>query len=345
MRQLTYAQAIREGTLQCMEEDENVILIGEGVPDGVFGTTEKLQAWFPDRVFDSPLSENAVTGACIGAAINGKRPIMVHQRADFSLLALDQIINNAAKWRVMFGGVSSVPMVIRMVVGRGWGQGPQHSQSFHNLFAAIPGLKVVMPTTPYDAKGIMVAAIRSDDPVIILEHRWLYNIADDVPQEIYEVPLDEAALLRYGNDVTVVGFSYTTIEALKAHEFLTKNYGISIEVIDTVSAAPLDIAGIVNSVKHTGRLIVADISHTTGSIGGEIVRQVVEEAFHYLKCAPIVLGSEDRPQSTSHLTNKDFYTDTYDIVNTCLAFMGKDEITKVYPEYHDIPDKSFVGPF
>lgn len=343
-KELTYSQAILEATDQCMTEDNNVILIGEGVKDngGIFGTTKDLYKKYPERVFESPLSENGVTGFCIGAAISGLKPIMVHQRIDFSLLALDQIINNAAKWYYTFG--KPVPMVIRLLVGRGWGQGPTHSQTFHNLFAAIPGLKVVMPTSAFDAKGLMISAIKDNNPVIFIEHRWLHNIKDDVWEEPYHVQLNEAKLLRKGNDVTVVGFSYANVEAIQAYDLLA-TLNVSAEVIDAVSATPLDIDFIVESIKKTGRLVVADIGHTVGSIGGEIVRQVIERAFKYLKSAPIVVGSKNYPQPTSHYLTQDYYVDKYDIVNACLRSIGYPKISKVQREFHDIPDSNFTGPF
>ena len=194
-RELKYFQAILEATDQCLAADPRVYVIGLGVtdPKGIFGTTLGLEAKYgPRRVMDMPVSENALTGIALGSAVTGMRPIMTHQRVDFALLALDQLINNAAKWHTMFGGRMRAPMVIRLIIGRGWGQGPQHSQSLQALFAHIPGLKVVMPATPYDAKGLLVAAVEDDNPVIYLEHRWLHGIWGPVPEERYRVPLGEA---------------------------------------------------------------------------------------------------------------------------------------------------------
>jgi len=329
MRKFSYSEAILQAIDQSMAHDQNVILIGEGVPDGIFGTTKDLHHKYPDRVFDSPLSENGVTGFCIGAALNGKRPIMVHQRADFSLLALDQIVNNAAKWYHMFGGQISVPLVIRMIIGRGWGQGPQHSQSLQSLFAAIPGLKVIMPSHPYDVKGLMIGAIHDNNPVIILEHRWLYENVDNVDETFYRLPLNEANLLRKGEDVTIVAFSYGVLESLRAF-LLLHEHDIKSEIIDGVSINPLDIDTIINSVKKTGRLVVVDTAHEVMSIGAEIVRQVVEKAFGYLKSPPIVLGSKNYPQPTSQFLIRDYYTDGFDIANTCLKMFEKELIDKPF---------------
>ena len=187
---ITFAEAVREATVQAMEKDDSVLALGLGVtdPKGVFGTTLGLKEQFGrERVYDIPVSENAVTGICVGLAISGFRPILSHQRADFMLMSMDQIINNSAKWSYMFGGQSSVPLVIRTIVGRGWGQGPQHSQNFQAMFAQIPGLKVVSPTTPYQAKGLMVAAIEDPDPVMFIEHRWLHGQIGQVPKSYFSM--------------------------------------------------------------------------------------------------------------------------------------------------------------
>ncbi|HEY9765762.1 MAG TPA: alpha-ketoacid dehydrogenase subunit beta, partial [Chroococcales cyanobacterium] len=218
-RELTYSQAINEALDQALERDPSVYLIGEGVPDpkGIFGTTLGLQEKFGSaRVMDMPLSENGMTGVAVGSALMGLRPVMVHQRLDFALLALDQIVNHAAKWHYMFAGQQSVPLVIRLILGRGWGQGPQHSQSLHSWFAHIPGLKVVMPTTPHDAKGLLMKSIEDDNPVIFIEHRWLHDIKGEVPTEPYGVALGSCRVAREGKDLTIVSASYMTLEALKA---------------------------------------------------------------------------------------------------------------------------------
>jgi pyruvate dehydrogenase E1 component beta subunit len=355
--QISYIEAIREALDQSMVQDERVIVIGEGVPDpkAIFNSTLGLQEKFgKDRVFDMPLSENGVTGACIGAAIAGMRPVMIHQRIDFALLSLDQLINNAAKWHYMFNGKSSVPLVIRMIIGRGWGQGPQHSQSLQALFALIPGLKVVMPTTAHDAKGMMVAAIRDDNPVIFLEHRWLHPVVDSVPESIYEVPLDKAEILCEGSDITIATFSYMTIEALIAARALLSITGISVELIDMRSVRPLDSQMVINSVKKTGRLIVADTAHKTGSIAAELISQVVESAFESLKSAPIRICSPDFPTPTAPSMTEEYYPTPGTIADTVLKLLGKEVSINSYRELmqsiarkgmHDIPNQEFKGPF
>jgi pyruvate dehydrogenase E1 component beta subunit len=342
LRKLTYSQAINEAFDQCLTEDSNVVLVGEGVPDGVFGMTKDLKTKHESRVFDSPLSENGITGAVIGAAISGMRPVMIHQRQDFMLLSADQLINNAAKWYSTFG--KPCPLVVMAVQGRGWGNGPTHTANYQNLFASIPGLKVISPTSPYDAKGMMISAIRDNNPVIMLCHRWLLDTVGEVPAEMHEVPLDRAKVIREGTDVTIVGISYTVLDSLNAAK-LAENHNISVEVIDLRSIAPLDIPTIVQSVKKTGRLILADTSHKTGSVGAEIIRQVLEHCFNDLKYQPILLGSKDYPQPTSHYLTKDFYVSSGDILNACLRSLEKAEVEFEIAEPHDVPNKNYSVTF
>jgi len=227
-RKLRYCQAVNEAIDQCMAKDPNVYIMGLGVPDpkGVFGTTLGLQEKYgSSRVMDMPTAENGMTGIAIGSALVGMRPIMVHQRIDFFLLAMEQLVNQAAKWHYTFGGKSSVPLVVRLIIGRGWGQGPQHSQSLQAWFAHVPGLKVVMPTTAYDAKGLLISSIEDNNPIVFLEHRWLHNMVDYVPEETYRVELGKCKIMRAGTDITIAALSYMSVEALKAAEHL-KKFGI-----------------------------------------------------------------------------------------------------------------------
>lgn len=356
-RRITFAEAIREGLDQCMDRDSRVILIGEGVPDpkAIFGTTAGLREKYgARRVFDMPLAENGLTGACIGAALCGLRPVMVHQRIDFALLALDQLANNAAKWHYMFDGKASVPLVVRMIVGRGWGQGPQHSQSLQAMFAQFPGLKVVMPSTAHDAKGMLIAAIEDDNPVLFLEHRWLHHIQDDVPHGIYRVALDQARSLHEGSDVTIAAFSYMAIEALTAAKALLATMGIGADVIDMRSVSPLDSGRVVDSVRKTGRLVVVDNAMRTGGIAGELVSRVVEQAFGCLKAAPVRLASPDHPLPTSHFMNDGYYPTARSIADAVLTLLGTTERGGRYEQLclqtrragrHDSPNREFRGPF
>lgn len=355
-RQIKFYEAILEATDQMMELDTSVYLMGLGVPDpkGIFGTTMGLAAKYgPDRVMDMPTSENAMTGVAIGSAILGMRPIMTHQRVDFFLLALDQLINNAAKWNYMFNGQMKVPLVIRLIIGRGWGQGPQHSQSLHSLFAHIPGLKVVMPSSPYDAKGLLVSALEQDGPVIYLEHRWLHGIFGEVPKELYRVPFGKAKIIRAGTDVTLVASSQMTLEAYKAAQWLEKE-GISVELIDLRSIRPLDKETILTSIHKTGRFVVADPDWKTVGFSAELLAVATEEAFSSLKCAPVRIAYPDRLVPTSWTLSNHYYPTAKHIACEILKMVGNPahagglltEILKQFAqEPMDVPDKEFTGPF
>lgn len=356
-RDITFAQAIREGLDNAMDRDPNVILIGEGVPDpkAIFNTTAGLREKFGvRRVFDMPLAENGLTGICIGAALSGMRPVMVHQRIDFALLAIDQLVNNAAKWHYMFDGKASVPLVVRVIVGRGWGQGPQHSQSLQAMFSLVPGLKVIMPTTAYDAKGMLISAIEDNNPVMFIEHRWLHQIKDNVPEEYYRVTLGQAKVLHEGDAVTVAAFSYMVVESLIAAKALMSIMGIAIEVLDMRSVSPLDVASVLNSVRKTGRLIVADTAFRTGSIAGELISQIVEQAFAALKTPPVRIASPDHPTPTSHFMAENYYPGPQTIADAVLNMLGVDKNSDAYRKLcqivlrdgpHDTPNRGFTGPF
>jgi len=349
-RSITFAQAINEALIQGMTEDPNVYIMGEGVPDpkGIFGTTTGLRDKFGEnRVLDMPVAENGMTGVAIGSAIMGMRPVLTHQRVDFALLAMDQMVNQAAKWHYMFGGQHSVPLVIRLIVGRGWGQGPQHSQSLQAWFAHIPGLKVVMPTTPQDAKGLLLASIRDNNPVIFLEHRWLHNISDRVKSENYDTPLGKARISREGEDLTIVSTSYMTLEALRVAEWLEKA-GVSTEVVDVRSLRPLDTETIVNSVEKTGKLLVTDTGWTNYGVTAEIMALVTEQAFSKLKCAPRRVALPDVPTPTSHAVAQYYYpraTDLYRVACDLLEIDYQCPETPLKSTQLDVPDKTFTGPF
>jgi pyruvate dehydrogenase E1 component beta subunit len=351
MTQKNFAAAINDALHTAMAIDPSVICYGLGVtdPKAVFGTTADLEKCFgSDRVFDMPTSENAMTGVAIGAALNGIKSVMTHQRLDFFLLAMDQLVNGAAKWHYMFGGQNSIPITIRLIIGRGWGQGPTHSQNLQAWFAHIPGLKVVMPTTPRDAKGMLLTSIFDPNPVIFLEHRWLHNTIGDVPEGDVRVPLGRAGITRVGTDITIVSMSYMTVEALHAAEFL-KEYGVSCEIIDLRTIKPLDWETVFASVSKTGRLLALDSGFTTGSVAGEIVARVAMEKFSTLKCAPARLAMPDVPEPTSPALTKGFYIRAADIAKKVLKIMGKDaSVAKAdlqEPVPHDVPGEWFRGPF
>lgn len=355
-RQLTYTAAIHEAIDLCLERHPSVFIIGEGVPDpkGIFGTTLGLrQKYGKERVMDMPVSENALTGVCIGAAIRGLRPIMTHQRMDFSLLAFDQLINASAKWYYMFGGKSSVPLVVRMIVGRGWGQGSQHSQSLQTLYVHIPGLKVVMPTTPFDVKGLLIAAVEDNNPVIFIEHRWLYNLRGQVPCDYYKVKLGCAKIVKRGSNLTIVSTSYMTIESLRAARVLEKE-GIRVEIVDVRTLKPLDVATIIRSLKKTGRLLVVDAGWKTLGFASEVIARVSLEAFGYLKSAPVSITLPDAPTPTSWVLAEKYYPTAVDIIEEVLEMLkfNKIKIKKIIEKYKskrlipsDVPDELFKGPF
>jgi acetoin:2,6-dichlorophenolindophenol oxidoreductase subunit beta len=289
-RGLTYSEALNEALREEMHRDPMVFVMGEDVAvwggGGIFGVTKTLLEEFGiDRVRDTPISEEAIVGLAVGAAATGCRPVAEIMYADFTTMAMDPIVNQAAKMRYMFGGKARVPLVIRAQEGAGRGNAAQHSQSLEAWFAHIPGLKVVTPSTPYDAKGLLKSAIRDDNPVIFLEHKALYFTKGHVPSEEYLIPLGQADVKRVGTDVTVVGVHTMALKALEAADEL-KTEGISIEVIDPRSIFPLDIDTIVDSVKKTGRLVVAHEAYQRAGIGAEIAIQVMERAFDYLD-API----------------------------------------------------------
>lgn len=351
-RQLKFVQAISEAIDVCMAKDSSVYIMGLGVPDpkGVWGTTLGLKEKYGSaRVLDMPTAENGMTGVAIGSALAGMRPIMVHQRIDFALLAIEQIVNQAAKWHYMFGGQKSVPIVIRLVIGRGWGQGPQHSQSLQAWFAHVPGLKVLMPVTPYDAKGLLIASVEDNNPVIFIEHRWLHSTFGYVPEGLYRVPIGTARVAREGDDITIVATSYMVLEALRAAECLSQ-VGVSVEVIDIRSLKPLDTETILESVKKTSHLIVADMGWKSVGFTSEVVATVSEHVFDVLKKAPRRIALPDVPTPTTPALSGYYYPGAVDIVNVACDMLGvqhpdmsTQEGTRKVP--YDVPDPSFMGPF
>lgn len=350
VKQMTYAEAVRDALAIAMGADSNVICYALGIddPKGTFGTTLGLKERFgASRVFDTPTSENAMTGIGIGAALNGIRPVMTHQRLDFFLLAMDQLVNNAAKWRYMFGGQGSVPITIRLILGRGWGQGPTHAQNLQSWFAHIPGLKVVMPTTPADAKGLLLSSIFDPDPVVVLEQRWLHNLRGDVPAGDVRVPLGKAARIREGADVTIITHSYMTIEAIHALEALEAQ-GVSCDLIDLRSIRPLDWAPILASVEKTGRLLVVDTANPVCSIASEIVAGVSRERFASLRTAPRQLTPPDTPSPTSPALAREYYPTADHIVSEVGMLLGRSLTSSLVAgrkHPHDVPGDWFTGPF
>ncbi len=314
----TYREAILEATRGSMETDKSVFVLGEGVDDvgGVFGTTKGLVDIFgAERVIDTPLAENGITGVAIGASLAGLRPLLVHMRVDFLPLSLDQIANHAAKWSYMFGGAVSAPLTIRAITGRGWGSAAQHSQSLQSIFAHFPGLKVVMPATPYDAKGLLISSIYDNNPVLFLEHRWLYDLRGPLPEAMYRVPIGKGATRREGSDVTIVAISQMVDMAMKAAEALEDD-NIDSEVIDLRSIRPLDKDLIGRSVRKTGRLVVADTAWKEFGVSAEILATIAEDAatFRAMKAPAIRVCLPGVPTPASPALEEVFYPGPMDIV-------------------------------
>lgn len=308
MREISYCDALNEALDQCMTENENVVVLGEDIGSygGIFQVTKGLQDKFgAERIVDTPISEAGFVGACVGAALTGMRPVAEIMFIDFTTVCMDMLINQAAKMHYMFGGKGRVPMVLRTNIGAGRGTAAQHSQSFHAMFAHIPGLYVVCPSNPHDAKGLLTEAIYNDNPVVFVEHKRLYITKGEVPEESYRIPFGKADIKRQGKDLTIVATHALVGEALLAAEAAAAE-GIDVEVIDPRTLVPLDKETILESVKKTGRLLVADEDHKTCGIAGEISAIVAEEAVFYLK-APIVRNtSPDSPVPFSPPLEKEY---------------------------------------
>jgi pyruvate/2-oxoglutarate/acetoin dehydrogenase E1 component len=316
MRSLNYAEAIREAHALLLASDSRVFVIGQGLWSPWYAGTSlrDLEKVFGrERMIDSPVCENATTGAAIGAALVGMRPIVFHPRMDFMLLAMDPIVNQAANWSYMFSGQVGVPVVIRAVINRGGEQGAQHSQALQAFFAHVPGLKVVMPSTPYDAKGLLIAAVKDGNPVMYIDDRWLYSDTGEVPEGIYSVTIGQAAVRRPGSDVTLVASSRMAVEAVKAADVLVRS-GIDVEVIDLRSIKPWDREAIFASVRKTGRLVVADGGWATCGISAEIAASVAGEAFHFLRAPIIRVTLAEAPAPTSPALERVYYPDARHIV-------------------------------
>jgi acetoin:2,6-dichlorophenolindophenol oxidoreductase subunit beta len=351
IRALTFGQAINEALIQAMEQDSRVFLMGCGVtsPTAIFGSVKGiLERFSSDRVIETPVAENGIAGIALGAALMGMKPVISHQRIDFCLLAMDQIVNHAAKWHYMSGGTMHAPMVIRGIIGRRWGQGAQHSQSLQSLFGHIPGLKVVMPSNAYDAKGLLVASIKDGNPVIYIEHRLLYNTASSVPAELYTVPLGTAKVVREGADATIVAVSFMVLEALRAAARLKKQYNIDVEIIDLRSIRPIDKGSIIDSVVKTGRLLIADTGWKSYGVSAEVAAIVAEHCPQVLKSPVVRIGLPAAPTPTSVALENTYYPAVDDIVGATArlfsaARMKKRSYRTGSPDFNE--DATFIGPY
>lgn len=319
-RVINYTEALKEAMDIALTVDPSVFIMGQGVddPGGMFGITKGLpQKFGADRVFDTPLSEEGMTGIGVGAAMTGMRPVYMHNRPDFLFLTFNQLVNHAAKVHFMDNGETSVPMVIWAAIGRGWGSGAQHSQSMQGMFLAVPGLKVVMPSTPYDAKGLMLEAIADNNPVIFLEHRWLMKQKGVVPEGFYTVPLGKGIYRRNGKDLTVVGVSHALDLATQAVDKLA-DQGITADVIDLRTVKPLDEAIILESLKKTGKILVVDTSWEKAGLCAEIGCLAAEKGFHDLKAPVRRIGLPDVPCPAGFTLEQFYYPDVNRITSVIL---------------------------
>jgi pyruvate/2-oxoglutarate/acetoin dehydrogenase E1 component len=347
MKKIPMTSIINNTLQKAMTDSKKVICFGLGVtdPKGVFGTTLNLEKKFgKHRVFDVPASENALTGFAIGASLNSYIPILTHQRLDFALLSLDQLINGAAKWLYMFGGQFNVPITIRMIIGRGWGQGPTHSQNLHSVFSHIPGLKVVAASMPDDAADLLYSSIFDPNPVIFLEHRWLHNSLGIFPKKLKRNALGKCKIIKKGKDITLVGLSYMTIECLEAAKIL-KTFNINAEVIDLRTISPLDEKTIIKSVSKTKRAIITDTSNNFCGISSTI-SNIIYDKVNNLKNKLKIISLPFCPEPTSLKLVEKFYNDRETIVNYTLKMFNIKKKFKLKKKIKsDVPGDWFKGPF
>lgn len=329
MRKLGYGLAINEAFHQSMERDDRVFVLGQGVlnPWYVGETARGLDTKYAasGRIIDPPVSENGMNGVVIGAALAGMRPITIHPRLDFLLMGFEQIVNEASNWSYVFGGQQTCPVVIRGIINRGGEQGAQHSQAIHAMFNHVPGLKVVMPATPYDAKGLMCAAVEDDNPVVYIDDRWLYAEEGNVPEEYYKVPLGKANTLRNGTDVTIVAVSYMVKLAQDAAMVLAQQ-GVSVEIVDPRSLTPFDEDHIFSSVRKTGHVVVCDSGWYTCGVAADIAARIVEKAFDSLKAPILRVTLPDAPAPSATSEETAYYPTHHAIVEKVLQVVGKSKL-------------------
>ncbi len=341
-RIIKYTEALKEATEQMMEVDSSIVVLGLGVSykNGADGTTAGLKVKYPERIFDVPVSEAGVTSMAVGAAINGLHPVVHHGRVEFALLAADAMFTQAAKWNYMFGGSNPVPIVIRINVGRQWGNGPQHTQALYSLFGNVPGLKVVIPSSPYMAKGLLVSALKEQSPVIILEPRWLFNLKQHVPLEVFSVELHRAHVINSGKDITVISYGDGLQAAREALELVGDH--VSVELIDLVSINPIDYQTIITSVIKTGAVLTVDTTNESFNVGSEIIGKIVQEASVTLTRKPMSLSCPNVPCPTSTSLTESYYPTRVDIANSILKAFDKPllDTNLTFEELHMAPAKT-----
>jgi len=327
-RVISYAQAINEALALALEHDPGVFVLGQGVddPTAMFGTTKGLQGRFgPVRVFDTPLSEEGMMGVSTGAAMNGMRPVFMHNRPDFVLLAFNQLVTHAAKFHFMDNGQTTVPMVVWAAIGRGWGSGAQHSQAIQGMLLGVPGLKILMPSTPYDAKGLLLSAILDDNPVCVFEHRWLMRKDGVVPEGIYRVPIGKGICRREGRDVTIAGASHAIELGMQAAKMLADE-GIDAEVIDLRTIKPMDEAIVLDSLRKTGRIVAVDTAWEKGGVCAEIGCLAAEKGYQYLKAPVARVGLPDIPTPAGFTLEQFYYPDAARIAQAARRVVRPDHV-------------------
>ncbi len=351
MRKLKYSQAINEALVLSMSKNKRVIVLGLGSddPKGIFGTTHGLKEKFgKNRVFDVPTAENSLTGISIGMATEGYRPVLSHQRVEFALLTIEQLFNQAAKWNFMSAGKKNVPLVIRLIIGRGWGQGPQHSQSLEAIFAHIPGLVVVTPSTASDAKGMLISSINNNNPVIFFEHRWLHDNYGNVPRNYYETRINKAKIMKLGKDISLISNSFMAIESLKAARLLEK-FNINSEVLDLRVIRPLDKRSIIRTAKKTRKVLAIDNGLSIFGVSSEILSTIIDEEILDNKIILKRIGLMDAPIPSTRALAKHIYPTYISIAIEVFKILKKkvpNEILHSSDKYSsDQPDKNFKGPF
>jgi len=353
---IKFSDAILDGMSYALKNIQGTYIIGEGVPDpkAIFGTTKGLSKKYNNKkIFDMPVAEAGMTGIVIGSSINGLRPIMIHQRVDFMLISMDQLANTAAKLSYIFNGQLNVPIVIRAVIGRGWGQSAQHSQTLESLFANFPGLKVVSPSNAIDARDLLVASIRDNNPVIFLEHRWLHDTYSNF-QPLRKITLDGPKKISNGKDLTIIGFSYSISEILNATKIL-KKADIKIEIIDLRIIRPLNLKLIFKSVLKTRKVIIVDNGFSNYGVSSEIIASICEKMSNKLKANPIRIGIEAHPTPSTKSLITNYYPSVKKIIKsaTKLLSLNNNKIQKINEElakYNnnleiDVPNQDFKGPF
>lgn len=316
----SYVDAIRMTLEQALSLDDSIFVMGQGINDqvGMFGMTNGLcQMFGEERVFDTPIAETGLTGVAVGSAMAGMHPVYFHNRPDFLFLAMDQLINHATKYHFMSGGQYNVPLVLWAVTGQGWGSAAQHSQTIHGMLMHIPGLKIAMPTTPYDARGLLIEALADRNPVVFLDHRRIHNQKGEVPVDLYRLPFGKGIVRREGEDITIVGISSMLLEALKAAAMLEQE-NIYAEVIDLRTIKPYDRELIARSVRKTGRLLIADTGWECCGAASEIAAKAYEDSFGYLKNAIQIVALPNIPTPAAYNLEEVFYQSAKDIYSSAL---------------------------